>query len=114
MPLSPKKSVDMAVHNPFLGVVTDLSHYVSDCYVVLRPKPSRIQKLVTGLQGALVDDYLPPVQADSWASKLEFVTLSNGFHRVGRAAIRTFRAFHDESLGFSGNSALNPGLPEEL
>jgi hypothetical protein len=30
MPLSPKKSVGMAVHNPYLGVVTSLANYVSD------------------------------------------------------------------------------------
>lgn len=114
MPLSSEKDVPMAVHNPFLGIVTDFSHFVSDGYVVMRPKPSRVEKLVSGLQAALAADYLPPAQADSWAGKLEFVTLSSGFHRVGRAAIREFRAFRDGGLGHSGNSALNPGLPEQL
>lgn len=114
MPLSKEKDVEMHVHNPFLGVITDFSHYVSEGYVVMRPKPSRIQKLVTGLQAALAADYVPTVQADSWAGKLEFVTLSSGYHRVGRAAIRTLREFRDGRLGSKGQSPFDPGLPNEL
>jgi hypothetical protein len=115
MPLSDSKKVRMAVHNPFLGVVTDFSRFASDGKVTIRPKPSRVAKLVKGLQEALEEDFLPSSQAEEWAGKLEFLTLSSGFHRVSRAAIEEFRAFWAATRsGGPGSSVEERGLPESL
>jgi hypothetical protein len=48
MPLSKDKDVKMAVHNPFLGVITDFSRFASLGLVTIRPKPSRVTKSVQG------------------------------------------------------------------
>jgi hypothetical protein len=64
LPLSKDKDVKMAVHNPFLGVISDFSRFASLGLVTIRPKPSRVTKLVKGLQAALENDFIPSSQAD--------------------------------------------------
>jgi hypothetical protein len=78
--------------------------------VTIRPKPSRVAELVKGLQAALGEDSLPPSQAEEWAGMLEFLTLSSGFHKVGRAAIEEFRGFRAATRsGGPGSSGLGGG-----
>jgi hypothetical protein len=74
-----------------------------------------VAKLVKGLQEALGEDFLPSSEAEEWAGKLEFLTLSSGFHRVGRAAIEEFRAFRAATRsGGPGSSVEERGLPESF
>jgi hypothetical protein len=115
MSLSKDKDVEMAVHNPSLGVITDFSRFESLGLVTIRPKPSRVAKLVKGLQAALKDDFIPSSQAGKWAGKLEFLTLSSEFHQVGRAAIEEFRSFRASTRsGGRRSSVLERGLPVGL
>jgi hypothetical protein len=112
---SPKKKVNMKVSSPFLGVISDFSHFSSQGRMVLRPKPSRIKDLVESLQLFLADDFMPAAEADAMAGKLDFVSLSTGAYRVGRAAIRALRTFRDSlRKGALGGSASSPGLSEEV
>eukprot|EP00962_Isochrysis_galbana_P016062 scaffold4596_cov109-Isochrysis_galbana.AAC.1 len=73
----------------------DFSLFESEGQVVLRPKPSRVERLVESLQSSLADDFLPAAEADALAGKLDFVSLSSGAYRVGRTAIRALRIFRD-------------------
>eukprot|EP00962_Isochrysis_galbana_P024516 scaffold7536_cov154-Isochrysis_galbana.AAC.2 len=60
----------MRVSNPFLGVIADFSLYESEGLVVLRPKPSRVERLVESLQPTIIpiaDDFLPAAEADALA-----------------------------------------------
>jgi hypothetical protein len=112
---SNEKDVPMRVANPFLGVIADFTHYVSAGTVVLRPKPSRVARLVESLESSVADGFLPAAQADAPAGKLDFVSLSSGAYRVGRAAIRAFRTFRDSlRKGGPGGFVTNPGLPDYL
>jgi len=62
MEFSREKDVPMRVSNPFLGVIADFSLYESEGLVVLRPKPSRVERLVESLQSSLADDFLPAAE----------------------------------------------------
>ena len=86
------KDVESKPANPFLGVITDLSR-ICEGLVVMRPKPSRVARLVLGMRKALHDDEFSGGACSRTAGKLEFTVTSAGHGRVGRAALSALRAY---------------------
>ena len=99
------KDVPMRASNPFLGVISDFSR-LGDGYVIVRPKPSRVAKLLAALKEVRSADTLSPTEAATLRGKLEW-TSSTAYLGLGRAALTAFTARqYDESGDYSLGTAL--------
>ena len=99
----------MRPSNCFLGVISDFSR-LADGYVIVRPKPSRIEKLVAALIAVRDADELTPEAASRLRGKLEW-TSSTAFRGLGRAALSAFTARqYDDSGDLTLGSALRESI----
>ena len=95
-PFAAEKDKDFATANTFLGVLADLSDFVSGS-VALKPKPGRVRKIVLAMRSILSSDRMSSGLTATICGKCEYTTSSGACGRVGRAPLAALRAWQHRS-----------------